>query len=387
MKTNSERLNQLRTLIRGSQFTSEDIFETAINQIVNQTFVTNVDIGAVELLEEVETIVEIMQRLEADERLQALDFAGRYWQFEITDELFEFISSVVQEFETVVFTQGNMREAVTFASKNKNKNVICLSVFDSALAEIEMTASFLQIDNLRCQSSDSFRETQRYNKTGSMIELVLSVGFRLKPHGHSDDIFFAAEIAQNYQHPAIFLLSDSALFKGGSAISSRGILVETGRLAGVISLDFRQGIKWAGVGTNLLILHGSSSKNDQFFFSSQRIKSATELNSKSEIITQLLFGVPPFRFDDGMSQAIEARSIALNNFILNPERYLETEASKALDIFTSRHETQRLGEIFEIIRPIPIKSEKVGEYQVNELMIGDLKSGETIELGAANIAT
>ena len=75
MKTNSERLNQLRTLIRGSQFTSEDIFETAINQIVNQTLVTNVDVGAVELLEEVETIVEIMQRLEADERLQALDFA------------------------------------------------------------------------------------------------------------------------------------------------------------------------------------------------------------------------------------------------------------------------------------------------------------------------
>lgn len=377
MKKRSQRLTQLFDLVRGSNFSENEIFESAVHRLViGQDFIT-VDVGAEELLEEVDAIVDIMRRLDMLERLETLELAGHQWEQFCTEELSEFLHASVQAFSVVVFSDVGLREAVNFAALNPDKNVLYLNDSTYRLHEIEKVINYLQLDNLSCDETGRYFELEKADPTPSLVEICLGFGYFSK-YGGVDAVKRPAEIAQDHAHPAICLLVDGELFKGGSSSNSRGILMQAGRLSGVLSLDFRQGISQSAVGTNLLILNGMGSQPEQVYISSQRLKQATPLNTKIDVVNKLFLGAPIETSDDSAEALIPAIQIVENSFIFNPERYLETETSKVMDRFVERYPVQKLEDIFEIIRPIPVKEEKDGKYQVRELMIGDLRNGETI---------
>ena len=377
MKKNSQRLIQIWELVGNSQFISSEIFETAVHRLVTNEYLIKVDVGAEELMEEVDVIVDIMKTLDLSERLATLDLGGRYWEPFCTEELSDFFYASVQAFKVVVFSDVGLREAVNFAALNPEKNVVYLNNSTYTLSEVNKVINYLKLDNLRCDQKGKYFELEKANPTPSLIEICLGFGFFSK-YGGVEAVMRPAEIAQHHVHPALCLLVDGELFKGGSASNSRGILMQTGRLSGVLSLDFRRGITQSGVGTNLLVLNDMGSQPEHVYISSQRLKQATPLNTKIDTVKKLFSGTPIETNDDSAEALIPAIQIVENNFILNPERYLETETSKVMDRFVERYPVQKLEDIFEIIRPIPVKEEKDGKYQVRELMIGDLRNGETI---------
>jgi len=377
MKKRSQRLTQLFDLVRGSHFTESEIFDAAVHRLVNNQYLIKVDVGAEELIEEADAIVDIMKRLDMLERLETLELAGHQWEQFCTEELSEFLHASVQAFKVVVFSDVGLREAVNFAALNPDKNVLYLNDSTYKLSEVERVINYLQLDNLRCEETGNYFELDKAHPTPSLVEICLGFGFFNK-YGGVDAVMRPAEIAQDHTHPALCLLADGELFKGGPSSNSRGILMQTGRLSGVLSLNFRQGTSQSGVGTNLLVLNGIGSQPEHVYISSQRLKQATPLNAKVDVVKKLFSGAL-IEIGDGSAEAlIPAIKIVENNFILNPERYLETETSKVMDRFVERYPVQNLEDIFEIIRPIPVKEEKDGKYQVRELMIGDLRNGETI---------
>ena len=119
MKKRSQRLTQLFDLVRGSRFLASDIFESAVHRLVKGQDLITVEVGAEELLEEVDAIVDIMKRLDMLERLETLELGGRQWEQFCTTELSEFLHASVQAFKVVVFSDVGLREAVNFAALNQ----------------------------------------------------------------------------------------------------------------------------------------------------------------------------------------------------------------------------------------------------------------------------
>lgn len=206
------------------------------------------------------------------------------------------------------------------------------------------------------------------------------------------DEFEVLSILNTGETPAIVVATDSLLFRGGATLGSRAMLVESGRLAGVVSLSSKQSFKNTNVGANLLLLKAAVEKDAQFRTNSEIYLASDRANMEDIFLKNptkavaLLNSHSMQEIDSSGANVRRLTDISEKNYELMPDRYLATETSSTLEAFFSKYQTIELQNLVEIIRPIPIKEES-GEYKIHELMISDYKNGEFTDVEGTNYKT
>lgn len=74
----------------------------------------------------------------------------------------------------------------------------------------------------------------------------------------------------------------------------------------------------------------------------------------------------------GLSREVSIDEIAANNFVLTPDRYLNTSARDRIDTFLAKHEAATLGDVVEMIRPVSLAETPDGEYQLLDAAPSDV---------------
>ena len=390
----SDRLRALDVLLEESEFSEDDLFDGAVSDIVEGTPLITVEVGVEEFLEQVEPIIEIMKSLNTEERLYTLKYASYYgvkyvpggsWRSVIhsdLEELFVRVAKGCKEISVNAEGASGPALAAKIAYQNKDTFVKLVNYNENTAAFANRNSRIVKYLGIPNLGSLYVKDKDNASELVGKVDLSIALG----PFGYNigkgttDDLLTAAFLSQTFSSPSIVLVSDSALFKGGETANTRGMLIQLENIAGVISLDFTQGLKGSSVGTNLLLLESSQPKNEGIYFASNRLKSKVSLDFHSAPINALLRNVDQRDLSSFGGMVLAKTILADNNFILNPERYLATEFSKNLDVLTERYESDYLSNLFDIIRPIPLKNDPDGEYSIKEVMIGDLEDKEIIEL-------
>ena len=346
------------------------------------------------------TMVEIIKGLTQTERFDLINVLIEGNKFRnpgliLSDLLVEFFTENAREFDEIVYVhEATIVPSLKVALLHPNKKIKFAAKNRSLIEKVELWAEFLELKNLKI-SSDPLLLISRSSETDKTRRLLISV----PPFGGKID---EAQLAEKYENvtkftrtdefevlsilntgetPAIVVTTDSFLFRGGATLGSRAMLVESGRLAGIVSLSAKQSFKNTNVSANLLLLKGVVEKDAQFrtnseiYLASDRTNNAdTFLKNPTKAIA-LLNRHSMQEIDSSGANVRRLTDISDKNYELMPDRYLDTETSLTLDAFFSKYQTIELQNLVEIIRPIPIKEES-GEYKIHELMISDYKNGE-----------
>lgn len=372
-----------------------NIIERAIEFVVDPKFRHEIQ-GERDLSTMVE-IVKSLTQIERFELIKMLAGGAIFWKSGpiLSDPLIEFFAQVSKDFDEVFFVHHAAAVAsLKAALSHPDKKFKFTARNRSITAKLELWANFLELQNIKIISDTLLPGSLSFEKDPARC-LQISV----PPFGAKLD---ESQIAQNYENvtkftrtdefevlsilntgesPAIVVTSDSLLFRGGATLGSRAMLVESGRLAGVVSLSSKQSFKNTNVGANLLLLKAVVEKDAQFRTNSEIYLASDRTNSEANFLKNptkavaLLNHHSMQEIDSSGANVRRLTDISEKNYELMPDRYLDTETSLTLDAFFSKYQTIELQNLVEIIRPIPIKEES-GEYKIHELMISDYKNGE-----------
>ena len=357
------------------------------------------------------TMVEIIKGLTQTERFELINVLVEGSKFRnpssiLSDLLVEFFTEISREFDELVFIhEATTVPSLKVALSHPNKKIKIVAKSRSLIEKIELWVEFLELKNLKI-SSDSLLLISRSFETDTTKRLLISVppfGGRIDEAQLAEnnenvtkftrsDEFEVLSILNTGETPAIVVATDSLLFRGGATLGSRAMLVESGRLAGVVSLSSKQSFKNTNVGANLLLLKAAVEKDAQFRTNSEIYLASDRANMEDIFLKNptkavaLLNSHSMQEIDSSGANVRRLTDISEKNYELMPDRYLATETSSTLEAFFSKYQTIELQNLVEIIRPIPIKEES-GEYKIHELMISDYKNGEFTDVEGTNYKT
>ena len=375
----SERLRALRVLDYQSEYEDQYRYESAHRDIAYNEILDPEQEPEDKYLQQLEPIIPIISDLNTEEKVQSIEYGGHSWEKTISFELEELFVKVASKYKYVFVNAlaGGANLAVQIAYKNPQTMVELLVPNEPSQRLYEFVFDYLDFPNVR-------QSVVKMEGKGDVHDsLVISLGpFGLdKDTGITKDLVTASELTTLYSSQALMVVSDSALFKGGETANMRGMLIELDKISGVISLDFTQSLKELNknIRINLLILGEEAENIGNIYLASNRIKTKRPEDEQFHMIMKLLKKDLKDVSTKSMETLVSKLDLAENNFILNPERYLSTETSKNLDLLIGRYDSDYLGNLFDIIRPVPLKNDPNGEFLIKEVMIGDLTDKEVID--------
>ena len=157
-----------------------------------------------------------------------------------------------------------------------------------------------------------------------------------------------------------------------SEIEMRKWLLEQGHLKSIVAFPSGGFIKSTNIGFSLLIFDFTkiydevnlvSLKDSDFVERQLRENKLTQIDTLVEIINGK---------SNKISQRIAIETLAKNDYVLDPERYIvDSQTEAALEIL-NQYETATLGSFVEVLRPAPSLSKEEGKYSIFEIQGGDL---------------
>jgi type I restriction enzyme M protein len=174
-------------------------------------------------------------------------------------------------------------------------------------------------------------------------------------------------------------VTSGALFRTvGLDSLAREDLIGSQRLHGVFSVPSRVAFLETGIQTALLALTASDAKVDLVRlvdlsherFATSDFRGRHAIRPKVSWLEALKSEIGP-----GETWGIDVGRVEIReqDNILSVDRYLNTGVVKALKKFLANQaETRPLGDLFEIIRPIPVRPGEDGEIKIFEASIGDI---------------
>lgn len=177
----------------------------------------------------------------------------------------------------------------------------------------------------------------------------------------------------------LVVVPEGALFRMvGTEATIRRDLVESGCLSQVLAVP--AGTIYAQTGIKLGFMQISHTVNhrDNIWMASPP-KDAFAKKAHARGAEKLSNGRPhacgwqtDFLYDPSLMREVPVSEIAENNFVLTPERYLNTGAREQLDDFFARYEVAEMADLVEMIRPSNLQKSEDGEYTLFEAAPADV---------------
>ena len=199
-------------------------------------------------------------------------------------------------------------------------------------------------------------------------------------------------MARQAENASIILETDSSLVRIGFFENARASLVESCRLAGVLSLPKQQAYARNSILANLVFV---SPANDDFrdkliYFGTNRSSSPLPLSELMEA-GALLNHSSSLDFSSVTWHDVWSDEVADNDYELLPDRYIKSPSQKRYEQFLSNYNNcAALDEIATIVRPRPFRQthksfvgdglpEKIDLHRATELLVSDLVHGDIID--------
>ena len=196
---------------------------------------------------------------------------------------------------------------------------------------------------------------------------------------HFEPVAMADILVHAPSAKVVISFSAGALFRTvGIEVVARGEIVNSGRLAAVFAVPPGMIYTKTGIATCIVVLEpeGSDNKDVRFLDLADEKFGARTIRGRYD-----------FRLDAPWAEAITcevdentswARDVNVHEIheqsdVLAVERYLQTEAARALAVFLSKYKTVHLGDLVEVIRPGAIPKTEDGEYTIHEASPGDIR--------------
>lgn len=188
----------------------------------------------------------------------------------------------------------------------------------------------------------------------------------------------------------IACVTDGALFRMvGAEPLVRQSLLDSGRLEAVMSVP--SGMMWRDtmIRTNLVVLGSRSLGSDRVRFvdlghetMAVRASRGRSEPRPSADWASLLAG--PAR-GAGLSRDVDVSEIRAQNFVLTPERFLNSGPRERLERFLAQYEVAPLGEVVELIRPVTLSANDSGDYELREAAPADVSESGVLAEPARHI--
>lgn len=211
--------------------------------------------------------------------------------------------------------------------------------------------------------------------------LIARLGVSGNRHGriNYESLCIAHSVEQKAQRTIVAVTEGALVRTVGTEATVRRELVESGCVNKVLNAP--PGLIYTSTGVSLgLLVAESHAEEDTSIWMGRLPKDPFAMKDQAKDMTSPLFlgGLPGESMeDDILSLCAEARAVpvtelAANNFILAPDRYLNTGAREAISAFSSRYEMAELQDMVEMIRPANLPKSESGEYAILEAAPGDV---------------
>lgn len=181
----------------------------------------------------------------------------------------------------------------------------------------------------------------------------------------------------NVNGRAIISVSDGSLFRmvGAEPVVRRN-LIESGRLQAVMAVPPGMAFTLTMIRTNLLMLNKSAAATGAVRFVdlghptvSQKGRRGRYEVSKGVVWAPLPTEQPDAR---GFVRAVTEAELRDENFVLIPERYLNTGPRERIDAFLADSHVEALGDLVEMVRPVSLLEDEGGDYLLFEAAPSDI---------------
>lgn len=177
---------------------------------------------------------------------------------------------------------------------------------------------------------------------------------------------------------SIICVTDGELFRMvGAEPVVRRTLVESGRLTDVLAIPPSLMFSSTLIKTNLVVIGSKGTNSDQVRFidlgnqelAQRGARGRMDVRSDADWNEQVKASAIQ---KPGQARNVDRGEIAASNFILTPERYLNTGPRDRISAFLAKSEVALLAEVVEMVRPINLASNEIGKYIVREAAPSDV---------------
>lgn len=192
-------------------------------------------------------------------------------------------------------------------------------------------------------------------------------------------------VADGLQSPSpcvVVSVYDAMMFRGvGVEPIAREALVESGRLASILSVPSGMVFPHTGIATSLLVLgpEGTGPHDIRFVdlsddrFAGKTVRGRREVKPESSWLEAMqagLFGEERFAAD------VPVSDIRKKDYTLSLDRYLLPDAVIAVEAFLGGRKSRQLDDVTKMIRPLSMGKDEGGEFMIREAVPGDIGDGD-----------
>ena len=199
-------------------------------------------------------------------------------------------------------------------------------------------------------------------------------------------------MARQAENASIILETDSSLVRIGFFENERASLVESRRLAGVLSLPQKQAYARNSLLANLVFVSPAHDdfRDQSIYFGTNRSSAPLPLSELTGA-GSLLRHTSSLDFSSMTWHEVWPDEVAENDYELLPDRYIKSPSQKRYEQFLSNYNNcAALDEIATIVRPRPFQQthksfggdglpEKKDLHRATELLVSDLVHGDIID--------
>lgn len=208
---------------------------------------------------------------------------------------------------------------------------------------------------------------------------VLGLGFGQGKAGRITAEMYAVVDALHAAAGRVLIsVSDAMLFRMvGAEQLGRRHLVDSRRLRAVLGVPSGMMFENTQIRSNILAISAANQHHDAVRIVDLGHESVAHKarRGRHEIRNDVSWSAllePQAPSCPGLSRDVPIDEIAANNFVLTPDRYLNTGAKDRIDTLLAQHEATTLGDVVEMIRPISLTESPEGEYQLLEAAPADV---------------
>ena len=317
-------------------------------------------------------------------------------------ELLEYLWQLTSGYQ-IIQTEWSPILALYFAMRSadlkQNNEIFLEKVSRRDIELLQDCSAFLDIhknwseksENIQNSLTEQVSSTELRNSIRVSIPPIVENNRRLSGLNVSPAASSISSAIEN-QNASILILDDHSLVRKGIMRDARGELVESGKLACVLSLSNKQSyVRPAFASANILIVAPRDEqidcKNAPILFATNIEKDESPSLRLNELkgIKELLKNKPVKDFPLKFS-ITEPLEVFQNDTELLPGRYFKSKSQLTLEAFLRRYEkTTPLYDIVDVIRPRPIKKgENLNPESLNnpvsviEILVSDLIHGDVL---------
>lgn len=210
--------------------------------------------------------------------------------------------------------------------------------------------------------------------------LLKRLGVTQSRHGrlNFESLCLAHGLAHQDQKTLV-VVPEGALFRTvGTEASIRRDMVESGCLTQVAAVPPGTIYGNTGVKLGFLQIAHDAGHPDSIWMASlpKDVFTFRATKAGNEMLSD---GAPPrngwledYIYDPAAMREVPISEIAENNFVLTPERYLNTSAREQLDGFFAQYDVAEMDDLVEMIRPSNLQKSEDGEYTILEAAPADV---------------